>query len=52
MVKRIIAILLISIAYSCTATQPGAVVEEKKPIKYRVVVHKSNGEKIVSQTLR
>ncbi len=52
MVKRIIAILLISIAYSCTASKPGVIVEEKKPIKYRVVVHKSNGEKIVSQTLK
>ena len=48
MVKRIIALLLISLAYSCTSTQP--VAEEKKPAKYRVVVHKSNGEKILSNT--
>ncbi len=50
MVKRIIALLLISMAYSCTTTQP--VAEEKKPAKYRVVVHKSNGEKIMSKTLK
>lgn len=51
MAKRIIALLLISMAYSCTTTQP-VVVEEKKPVKYRVVVVKNNGEKIVSRTLR
>ena len=48
MVKRIIALLLISMAYSCTTTQP--VIEEKKPTKYRVVVVKNNGEKIISKT--
>ena len=48
MVKRILALLLISLAYSRTSTQP--VAEENKPAKYRVVVHKSNGEKIISKT--
>ena len=50
MAKRLIALLLISLAYSCTSTQP--VAEEKKPAKYRVVVHKSNVEKIISKTLK
>jgi hypothetical protein len=49
MAKRIIALLLISLAYSCTSTHP-VVVEEKKPVKYRVVVNKTNGEKIISKT--
>jgi len=51
MVKRIIALLLISMAYSCTSTNP-IIVEEKKPVKYRVVVIKNNGEKIISKTLK
>ena len=48
MVKRIIAILLISIIYSCASTQKGD--DRKKTIKYRVVANKINGEKIISKT--
>ncbi len=49
MVRKLIAILLVISIAACTSTAP--VVEQKPKVKkYRVVVVKNNGEKIISKT--
>jgi|JRYE01.1.fsa_nt_gb hypothetical protein len=49
MVRKIISLLLLINLVACTSTAP--VIDEKPKIKkYRIVVVKNNGEKIISKT--